>query len=98
MVKEGNESYLWIPGLGRDVEDFAWKPTAWVEAAEGYPLSPAKKNHRDEAPKDLPGLLTEHKEHPEWHPLKGNYIIPLTKKKISQFTVCEKSISHISGY
>ena len=81
MVKEGNESYLWIPVLGRDVEDFAWKLTAWVEAAEGYPPSPPKKNHGGEAHKDLPGLLTELKQHSEWHPLDGTYIIPLTKKK-----------------
>lgn len=68
------------------------------EAAESYPPSPPKKNHGDEAPKGIPGLLTELKEHPEWHPLKGNYIIPLTKKKVSQFTGCEKSIFHVSGY
>lgn len=36
MVREGKESYLQTSGLGRDVEAFAWKLTAWLEAVKGH--------------------------------------------------------------
>ena len=101
MTRERHESYLWIPGSGRDVEAFAWKPTAWVETAEGHPHAPPVRNRggKGTTPSSLGcppasrGIQTCRQ-----YVLGGPYSLPLTEKREDSVQwEEEKLLSHNLG-